>query len=185
VALDGLVIRQATFPQDAEGLAGLDTSFETDLVYSLVRGELSMLLEAREVDPPFRKRYDIGPSGAGAASCDFAAVCELRGRVVGFVAAEFQEWNRRVAIWHLYVAQDVRGMGIGSALLNAVEEHAVQSGARGLWVETQNTNYKAVSFYLSRGFQFCGFDECLYDPADQDRPEVALFFSKPAPKETK
>ena len=48
-----------------------------------------------------------------------------------------------------------------------------------VWLETQNVNYPAIHFYRRCGFEFCGFDETLYDPTILAQEEVALFFARP------
>ena len=58
-----------------------------------------------------------------------------------------------------------RGVGIGRALLQAIEPIARAAGALRLWLETQNVNYPAIRFYRRQGFRLVGLDESLYDPA--------------------
>ena len=43
--------------------------------------------------------------------------------------------------------------GVGSALLAAVEDLAVDAGCRRLWVVTTNDNVEALRFYQRRGFR--------------------------------
>ena len=46
-----------------------------------------------------------------------------------------------------------RLMGIGSALLTAVQDIARDAGRRRLWVVTTNDNVEALRFYQQRGFR--------------------------------
>lgn len=101
--------------------------------------------------------------------------------MVGFAATQYTGWNRRAVIWHLYVALDDRGRGVGTRLLSSVEAFARDAGARCLWLETQNVNHAAVRFYLRAGFTLCGLDMSLYDPQGPAGKEVALFFARPVP----
>ncbi|MGE5099592.1 MAG: GNAT family N-acetyltransferase [Deltaproteobacteria bacterium] len=55
-------------------------------------------------------------------------------------------------LWDIRVAPDVRGMGVGSALLAASEQWALERGARWLKAETQNINAPACRFYARHGF---------------------------------
>jgi ribosomal protein S18 acetylase RimI-like enzyme len=67
-------------------------------------------------------------------------------------------------------------------LLDALDERARTSGARRLWLETQNVNYPAIQFYYRSGFRLCGLDDTLYDPESDPTigpDEVALFFTRP------
>jgi GNAT superfamily N-acetyltransferase len=108
-------------------------------------------------------------------------VAESEGRPVGVVAADLSDWNRQVQIEHLYVAAGWRGRGIGRALVDSVVGFAREVGTWCVWLETQNTNYPAVQFYLRYGFQLSGLDERSYDPATQPFEETALFFALDLP----
>ena len=56
-------------------------------------------------------------------------------------------------LWDLRVAPEVRGRGLGSALLRAAEDVARQRGARALRVETQQVNVPACRLYQRHGFR--------------------------------
>ena len=100
------------------------------------------------------------------------------GAIVGFAAVRFEAWNRRAALWHLYVAPAQRGRGIGRALLAAVTDYALRVGARCLWLETSSVNYPAIQFYQRMGFAWCGLDQSLYAPDGEAAGETALFFAR-------
>lgn len=53
----------------------------------------------------------------------------------------------------LYVREDQRGRGIGRALLNAAKEHAIQTGSKGLALETGRENFVAQKLYESVGYK--------------------------------
>jgi ribosomal protein S18 acetylase RimI-like enzyme len=109
-------------------------------------------------------------------------VAEDNEELAGFGEVVFEPWNRRAIIAHLYVSPSSRGLGIGSALLEALDRRARISGARCLWLETQNVNYPAIQFYRRSGFRLCGLDDTLYDPERDPTTgldEVALFFTRP------
>jgi|SRR5689334_737208 len=55
-------------------------------------------------------------------------------------------------LWDLRVAPNVRGQGIGSALLDAAESAVRRRGARALRVETQQVNVPACRLYRRHGF---------------------------------
>ena len=44
------------------------------------------------------------------------------------------------------------GIGVGSALIGAVKDTAVQEGCKRLWLITTNDNLHALGFYQKRGF---------------------------------
>ena len=175
-------IRPCLWPQDVPALSALDISFVTDKIYQVIQDGLSFRLTERSVVPPLHKNYPFEPSDTKErASWDHAVVAEAGGRLVGFAAIQYMAWNLRAVIWHLYVAPDYRGHGIGTRLLDALDTFARDAGARCLWLETQNVNVPAVRFYLRSGFTLCGLDTSLYDPDGAAGGEVALFLERPTP----
>jgi 2-oxo-4-hydroxy-4-carboxy--5-ureidoimidazoline (OHCU) decarboxylase/ribosomal protein S18 acetylase RimI-like enzyme len=65
-----------------------------------------------------------------------------------------------------------RGVGAGTALVEAVRQVAAASGHHRLWLVTTNDNLSAIGFYLHRGFHVVGL---LPDAVDADRalkPEI-------------
>ena len=108
--------------------------------------------------PPITNAYPL-PDPDHLRGMAHVAVAELGGGLVGAVAVERSEWNRRLVVDPLYVAAGARGRGVGRALLASAIEFARARRARCLWVETQNINYAAVQFYQRCGFTFVGLDE--------------------------
>ena len=175
-----LTIRSAQWPQDVGALSELDTTFVTERIYRPVREALSFRLVEETVRPSLRKRYDFRPADPlERQQWDYTAIAEEDDQLAGFAAAQYTAWNRRVAVWHLYVAPPFRRQGVGTRLLEEIDRFARSVQARCLWLETQNVNYPAIQFYRHSGFRFCGFDESLYDPQSQMSEEIALFFVRP------
>ena len=100
-------------------------------------------------------------------------------RVIGFVAAEFRAWNRRLVLWHLYVDRQFRGKGVARNLVDAVQLHAEQraQAALHIWLETSNLNVPGVKAYGQMGFHLSGLDTTLYDGTSAEG-EFALFLSR-------
>jgi ribosomal protein S18 acetylase RimI-like enzyme len=168
-----LIVRAAVWPDDESRIELVDTSFSCDRIYRLTRDGLGLHLREEEVRPPARKAYASPP----LAGQEGVFVVEDDGEVIGFGQVEYEAWNRRARIAHLYVSAPHRGRGAGTALLQALARRASSWEARCIWLETQNVNYPAVQFYLRQGFRLCGLDETLYDP--QALPgEVALFLAR-------
>ena len=179
---DLFITRPAQWPQDVPALSVLDTSFVTDRIYRLTLDGLSFGLEEDALAPPLHKSYPFDPTDREEqGNWDHAVVAEAEERLIGFAAAQYMAWNRRTVIWHLYVAPDYRGRGVGTRLLDTVDTFARRVGARCLWLETQNVNVPAVRFYLRSGFMLCGLDTSLYDPEGPAGGEVALFLERPVP----
>jgi GNAT superfamily N-acetyltransferase len=78
-------------------------------------------------------------------------------------------------LWDIRVAPDVRGVGIGRALLGAVEEKARATGAIGIAVETQDNNLAACQLYAAAGYAIADIDSAAY-PAFPD--ETRLVWTK-------
>jgi GNAT superfamily N-acetyltransferase len=169
--------RRLDWLRDAPDCRRLDVSFATETVFDVEAGPMRFDLVERPIDPVRSKRYDVDWSGV--VDADRAVVAEDGGRVVGVIAARRSAWNRRAVISHLYVDAAARRRGIGAGLIAAIEEWArTTSGARSLWIETQNVNPGAIRFYQRLGFVCCGLDTSLYDP-DVCPGETAVFFSLP------
>lgn len=171
-----LTLRPARWPEDLAALAQLDASFTTERIYRVIRTDQSFELREEAVVPPLRKEYGPVTEDERLADMPCAVVAELHGRLAGFAAAEYEVWNRRAVVRHLYVAPGCRRQGLGAALLRELERYARSAGARCLWLETQNTNYPAVQFYQRTGFRLCGLDQSLYAPDGAAQDEIALFF---------
>jgi GNAT superfamily N-acetyltransferase len=173
------VIRPARWPDDLGRVGELDFSFTTDRIYRVVRDELSFRLIDEKIDPPLHKDYgSVAGKEHRLPEMDCVLVAEREGELVGLATAEYEAWSRRLAVRHLLVAAGHRRSGIGRALLDHLEAFARSTGARCLWLDTQNINYPAIQFYRRVGFRLCGLDESFCDPAGTDQNEVALFFAR-------
>lgn len=73
----------------------------------------------------------------------------------------------------LVVHRPLRRQGIGSALLLATMEWAIEAGSSSLAVEMQTRNDPAISLVTKLGFDFCGYHDHQYA-----NHEPALFFGK-------
>lgn len=84
-----------------------------------------------------------------------AWVAELAAVVVGYAtaAAEFSTWDAReyLHLDCLFVRADLRGHGVGAALLSAVREHARRAGHTRLEWQTPAWNVDASRFYRRAG----------------------------------
>jgi len=66
-----------------------------------------------------------------------------------------------------------RLVGVGSALLTAVEESARAAGCRRLWVVTTNDNVEALRFYQRRGFHLAALRAGAVDRSRESlKPEI-------------
>ena len=172
-----ITIRDAQFPQDEAGVRAIDTGFATDAIFRAEITADGVSVERVVLEQPLAKVFpldDLGPSQPG----DLSLVAEEARRIVGFAAAEFQEWNRRMAVTHIYVQPAFRQKGVGRQLLERISAHARRMNAAEVWIETSNVNAPGLAAYERLGFKLSGLDLTLYagTPA---RDEFAFFLSKP------
>jgi GNAT superfamily N-acetyltransferase len=128
-------------------------------------GRGTFALQARVIERPYVKDYDAdGGPEAWTSRFDlsywrfFAA--RVAGERVGGAAVVFRapdvdmlRGRQDVALlWDIRVAPDVRGRGVGAALVTAIEAWSVAHGAEWIEVETQNVNVPACRFYQQMGF---------------------------------
>lgn len=85
------------------------------------------------------------------------------GLVVGGVGLSRLPWNPHCAeVQKLYLADHVKGRGLGRRLMEALEREARAMGFSSLYLETHSTLRTAVSLYRSMGY------------ANVERPEGAI-----------
>ena len=86
-------------------------------------------------------------------------VAESAGQAIGFACARPVDGDGIVYLNNLHALPDRKGLGVGSALLEAVARHARASGARALQLHVLETNTPAIGFYESRGWQPIGRED--------------------------
>jgi ribosomal protein S18 acetylase RimI-like enzyme len=167
-------LRAARLPEDAGAIAAIDTAFTSDSYYRIEKGDASFRLVLTACEP-FVKRFTVYDLNRDDRPWDRADVAIENGRVIGFVATEFQFWNRRLVLWHLYVDAKARGRGVGKALMERALARATEERAICFWLETSNLNVPGVAWYRKQGFELGGLDTTLYAGTPAAREE-ALFF---------
>ena len=172
-------IRPVRLREDRAALIALDRSFTADRVYRIARTAHSFTLEESVAQPALRKDFPLANDLGDARTWEQGVVAERDGTLIGFAAWTHRRWNRRTELWHLYVAPQARQHGIGRALVEAVTAAARTAGMRGIWLETSTVAYPAIRFYQRVGFELCGLDVSLYDPASVSAGETALYFYRP------
>jgi GNAT superfamily N-acetyltransferase len=100
-------------------------------------------------------------------------VAEYDQEVIGYVNAREEASLEAAWIADLVVDRAFRLKGIGTALLRAAREWALEHKLRRLIVETHTKNHPAISFLQKRGLILCGYND-LYFP-NQD---IAIFFGQ-------
>ena len=100
-------------------------------------------------------------------------------RLLGFADGFLEVWNNRFRISNICIFDPAaRGMGIGGALMEAIQRSAQASGARMIVLETQSCNENAIRFYRRHGFEIIGFDLYSYSNTDPERHEIRIEMGK-------
>jgi ribosomal protein S18 acetylase RimI-like enzyme len=80
-------------------------------------------------------------------------IAQADGEPIGFVAAFAPDERGSVYINNLHARPDRKGLGAGSALLDAVAQWGRAIGARAMHLKVLETNTPAIGFYESRGWR--------------------------------
>jgi GNAT superfamily N-acetyltransferase len=165
---------------DLREYACIPIAFEVSRVFDVQesgKGRDEYLLIERPLAVPYLKDYDAYPPEAPAqwaSQFDLSnwglLVAWSAGRRVGGAAVAYNtpeismlEGRSELAVlWDLRVSPEVRGKGVGFALLQAIENWARARGCRQLKVETQNVNVAACLFYARQGFTLAAVDRSAY-----------------------
>ena len=73
------------------------------------------------------------------------------------------------------------GIGIGTALIDAVKERARQAGCKRLWLITTNDNLNALRFYQKRGLALVAVHRNALEESRRIKPEIPLIGSDGIP----
>ena len=78
-------------------------------------------------------------------------IARLRGRPVGCGALKFHP-GAPAELKRMWVAQDIRGLGVGRRLLTELEAQAAKAGARMIRLETNRSLIEAIRLYRENGY---------------------------------
>lgn len=104
---------------------------------------------------------------------DGLLVAVREGEPLGYISLSLQSGQYIARVTDMAVGRRFRRQKIGSALVLAAQDWALQMGSRRLVLEMQPKNYPAIQMARKLGFELCGYQDHYF--ANQD---IALFFSK-------
>lgn len=81
---------------------------------------------------------------------DLFLVAEYQGQIIGTIIGGFD--GRRGIIYHLAVSSEARGQGVGSLLLQQVEERLRAKGCLKSYLMVTPDNEEAMRYYEQRGW---------------------------------
>jgi ribosomal protein S18 acetylase RimI-like enzyme len=104
---------------------------------------------------------------------DGVLIASMEANIVGYACLMNNMAPKTTWVTDLVVLRRQRRQGIGTALLMACEEWAMQKQKRRIILEMQPKNFPAISLAQKMGFDLCGYNDHYYTNQD-----IALFFSK-------
>ncbi|MFL6626444.1 MAG: GNAT family N-acetyltransferase [Vitreoscilla sp.] len=111
------------------------------------------------------------PELLAGAGC--VVIAESAGEAIGFVCALAPDAAGSVYVNNLHALPDRKGLGVGTALLEAAMRWARTAGATGMHLKVLDSNGPAIGFYESRGWRCTG----RVDDTWAGEPIVALVYA--------
>ena len=134
---------------------------DVPLILSLVRG---LAEYERAPEAVIATEEDLLRDGFGPNPFYFCLIAEHKGRPAGFAFYffDYSTWIGRPGIYleDLFVYPELRGLGIGKALLKQVAAIAVEKGCARLKWSVLDWNTPAIDFYRAMGGEL--MDEWTY-----------------------
>ena len=184
---------------DTPALHELDYDFETDRIYALhVHNGLiqnkhaavskddqvafAFELIETQVDPPLYKNYRereqmLADLEARVQDAQGGFVALVDGKVAGAIFLNVDEARSVVNIQDMIVGRQYRRYGVGSLLISCASDWARNRECWAIVLETQNTNYPAIQFYLRNGLEIWSINRSFYPPGEYAH-EIAIFMGK-------
>jgi ribosomal protein S18 acetylase RimI-like enzyme len=189
---------RAVHVNDAPALYDLDYNFETDRIYTLrvqnrllretpgddVDEQAAFSFELAEtlLDYPLYKNFreyenTLADVETKLKTVEGGYVALADGQVAGGILLYIEEWRSVARVKDIIVGRQFRRYGVGSLLLRCAADWARKRDCWALVLETQNTNYPAIQFYLRNGMEIWSINQHYY-PSGPQGHEVAIFMGK-------
>jgi ribosomal protein S18 acetylase RimI-like enzyme len=130
-----------------------------------------------ETDQPQVRNFLIGHWGADTVVV-LSGICRPY-LLPGFIAIQGDTWVGLVTYQIkddsceiVTIDSELEGIGIGSALIEAVEQVARTAGCRRLWLTTTNDNLHALGFYQRRGFTLAALHRDMVKESRKLKPQI-------------
>ncbi len=183
---------------DTPTLHKLDYDFETDRIYALRvhnglvqnkqnvsngnQSTFTFELVETQVDPPLYKNYRereqaLTELDARVHDAQGGFVALADGKIAGAILLNIDEARSVVDIQDMIVGRQYRRYGVGSLLISCASDWARNHGCWAIVLETQNTNYPAIQFYLRNSLEIWSINRSFYPPGEYAH-EVAIFMGK-------
>ena len=164
---------------DIPALIALEHNYVSNYVWQmeLQRNEKTTSVIFRQVKLP-RSVQVVVPRNPQALADEWSKrdgilVATKETNVTGYACLMNNMAPKTTWITDLVVQRRLRSQGIGTALVLAAQDWAMQHQNRRIILEMQPKNHPAISMAQKMGFDLCGYNDHYY--INQD---IALFFSK-------
>jgi ribosomal protein S18 acetylase RimI-like enzyme len=164
---------------DIQNLITLEHSYVSDYVWQMEvqRDEYKTSIVFQQVKLPRSVQVHY-PRSPGLLVEDWTKrdgllVATMESEIVGYACLMNNMSPKTTWITDLVVIRRHRRQGIGTALILAAQEWAMQKNNRRIILEMQPKNYPAIKLTQKLGFELCGYNDHYYENQD-----IALFFSK-------
>jgi len=171
-------IRQAV-SADINELIALDHSSRSNYVWQMDRSieDGQILISFREIRLP-RPTQVAYPRQVELLEDEWQQspglmIATHEGKHVGYIRLIEVLDIHSAIIRDLVVDNSIRRQGVGTALVLAAQNWAIQRGDRRLTIEIPPKSYPAIKLAFKLGFEFSGYNDSYYPNKD-----IALFFSK-------
>jgi ribosomal protein S18 acetylase RimI-like enzyme len=108
----------------------------------------------------------------------FVFVAEEDKRVVGYISAEWQKWNKSLYIDSLYIDKNYRYKGYGSKLLKQMIRKSREIKSKKVFVDVEAGNRNALILYLKHGFEINGYIQDFYRSKEEGDAVFLVLYSK-------
>jgi len=170
---------RSAMPSDYQLCTHLDHSISTDYVWQMIldshEDQQGVMFRVARLPRSMKVVYPRSDTVLLASwqTHSIFLVAEWEKEVIGYVNIRLEEALYAAWIADLVVDSGYRLQGIGTGLLNAARQWAVEHDLRRMIVETQTKNYPGIRFLQKRGLTFCGYNELFYPNQD-----IAVFFGQ-------
>jgi GNAT superfamily N-acetyltransferase len=163
---------------DIQAMLEIDHSYQTSYVWQMDRflekGIINVHFRETRLPRPVRVDY---PNPVEKLVSEFSQSVGLLAATfedlpVGYLQMKENASTSTAWVQNMAVVEELRHKGIGTALIMAGQNWAVQHGLRRMVIEMQSKNYPAIQLANKLGYEFSGYNDHYYENRD-----IALFFS--------
>lgn len=103
---------------------------------------------------------------------DYLAVRTNKGVLVAIGGVDYKSHENAGTMWQLVTREDLRGLGIGTKLISALEQKIKDRKINLAMVGVENTNPRARALYEKLGYEVCGEEQDSWEEEDRDGNKI-------------